>query len=245
MLNGQHLNPLGMVEHQERFLEAFQESVNNKYGLASPKDNRRAEITPASEIISRYKGDNFKGAGRELKAGLVDEMLSRDVQTVAQFDALLAERGEVRTRNAGRDNEYRNLKEKGAPKGLNLKEYVFSKEFIELPTAEKRAFLNREAASGYETPQSARKASADYTERLRDWRDRRAPEIKYLNSGNRKEYAAYKAADPDGKKAMLDAKREALRQAKICTALTSAQRISKLNRSLILPLLAPNAKSIV
>lgn len=212
LMTGNHLNPFGMVEHQEKFLEAFQEHINEKYGLASPKDNRRAELTPASELISRYKGDNFKGAGRELKAGLVDEILSRDVQTVAQFDALLAERGEVRTRNAGRDNEYRNLKEKDAPKGVNLKEYVFSKEFIELPTAEKRAFLNREAASRYETPQDARKASPDYAARLRDWRDRRAPEIKYLNSGNRKEYAAYKAADPDEKKAMLDAKREAFYQ---------------------------------
>ena len=67
LLSGQNLNPFGRVEQQTKFLEAFQEHANAKYGLASPKDNRRTEFTSESEIISRYKGDLFQGSAKELK----------------------------------------------------------------------------------------------------------------------------------------------------------------------------------
>ena len=45
LLSGTHLNPFGVVDQNTRFLDAFQEHINNKYGLASPKDNRRIEFT--------------------------------------------------------------------------------------------------------------------------------------------------------------------------------------------------------
>src|SRR6187402_1933065 len=57
LLSGQYLSPFGYYEHNESFVEAFQEYANHQYGLASPKDNRRIRLTGASEMIARYKGD--------------------------------------------------------------------------------------------------------------------------------------------------------------------------------------------
>ena len=64
LLTGRRMEPFGKVDQQTRFLEAFQEHTNAKYGLASPRDNRRVEFTDASEMISRYRGDAFAGANR-------------------------------------------------------------------------------------------------------------------------------------------------------------------------------------
>lgn len=43
LLSQRNLNPFGKVDQQTKFLEAFQEHINAKYGLASPKDNRRLD----------------------------------------------------------------------------------------------------------------------------------------------------------------------------------------------------------
>lgn len=206
LMSGQHLNPLGMIEHQKEFIDAFQERINSQYGFASPKDNRRTETTPQSELISRYKGDQFKGIGSDLKVELLDTVLDQDIQTVADFEKLLSGRGEIRTRNAGKSNEYINLKETGAAKGVNLKDYVFSREFIELPTDQKKAILSKEAAKNYVSVGEARPSIEQLDDRLNDWHSRRALEVKYLNSGS-KIYKTYQAADPEQKQQILAGQR--------------------------------------
>ena len=82
LLSGTHLNPFGVVDQNTRFLDAFQEHINNKYGLASPKDNRRIEFTGSSEMISRYKGDIFEGQSKDLKVQLLDQILARFTRMV-------------------------------------------------------------------------------------------------------------------------------------------------------------------
>lgn len=208
LLSGQNLNPFGKVEQQTFFIDAFQEHSNAKYGLASPKDNRRIEFTDASEMISRYKGDVFQGHAKELKARILSDVLEQNITDYDRFKTLLAEYGETRSRNAGSEREYLNVKPAGYGKGVNLKDYVFSREFIEKPEAEKQRFLSEESRQppqAYESPnpQLARTAEQKYTDLLTEWRDVRAAEIKYLNSGNRKLYAAYKEAEPEQKKALL------------------------------------------
>ncbi len=144
LLTGQNLNPFGRVEQQTKFLEAFQEHANAKYGLASPKDNRRSEFTNESEMISRYKGDMFQGAAKDLKARILSDVLDRKINDYDSFKALLAEHGATRTRNAGKPAEYQNIKPADQAKGVNLKDYVFSREFIEKPDDEKRRILAEE-----------------------------------------------------------------------------------------------------
>lgn len=204
LLSGQNLNPFGRVEQQTKFLEAFQEHANAKYGLASPKDNRRTEFTSESEIISRYKGDLFQGSAKELKERILSDVLDRKISDYDGFKALLTEYGAARSRNAGKATEYQNVKPADQAKGINLKDYVFSREFIEKPEAEKRRHLADEGRRQYESQQPARKTAPELAATLKEWHEVRAKELKYINSGNRKLYAAYRSADREGKRAMLD-----------------------------------------
>lgn len=203
LLSEKNLNPFGKVDQQTKFLEAFQEHINAKFGLASPKDNRRIEFTDESEIISRYKGDYFKGASHDLKERILSDVLDKGVTDFDQFRAIVAEHGDTKTRNAGKAGEYLNVKPEGAAKGVNLKEYVFSREFIEMPAAEKRQKLAGEIRAEYEEAKAPRPSPADIAERLQEWREVRAAELKYMNSGNRKAYAAYREADPEQRRTIL------------------------------------------
>lgn len=203
LLSQGFLNPLGMVEHNERYLDAFQEHINNKYGLASPKDNRRIEFTNASDMIQRYKDDYFDGQKKELKKDILAAVLERQVTDYAKFAQLVAEFGQTLTRNAGKDGAYLNVKVEGNAKGVNLKDYAFTRSFIELPDAEKRRILSAEIQRKYEVEGEARKNPATVQAGLRDWYHHRAQEIKYLNSGNKRLYESYRAASPDEQQRIL------------------------------------------
>ena len=206
VLSGQNLNPFGRVEQQTAFIDAFQEFTNARYGLASPKDNRRVEFTDASEMISRYKGDVFEGQGRAIKERLLSDLLDQDIRDYERFKTLLSGYGQIRVRNAGGLTEYINVKPDDAAKGINLKDYVFSREFIEKSQDEKRVFLVRETppeSASYERAGEATKPEDRYRDLLKEWHDVRAYEIKYLNSGHKKGYAAYKEADPEQRQAIL------------------------------------------
>ena len=206
VLSGQNLNPFGRVEQQTAFIDAFQEYTNARYGLASPKDNRRIEFTDASEMISRYKGDVFEGQGRAIKERLLSDLLDQDIRDYERFKTLLSGYGQIRVRNAGGLTEYLNVKPDDAAKGINLKDYVFSREFIEKSQDEKRVFLVRETppeSASYERAGEATKPEDRYRDLLKEWHDVRAYEIKYLNSGHKKGYAAYKEADPEQRQAIL------------------------------------------
>jgi hypothetical protein len=203
MLSGGFLNPLGMVEHNERFLDAFQEHINNQYGLASPKDNRRIEFTNASDMIQRYKDDHFDGQNKDLKKDILDAILERKVSDHHDFTKLIEEFGEIRTRNAGKDNEYHNVKPEGHTKGVNLKDYVFTRAFIDLPDADKRAKLSTEVQRKYEVEGQARRDPANVEAGLVDWYSHRAMEIKYLNSGSKKLYQGYRVANLDERARIL------------------------------------------
>lgn len=145
--------------------------------------NRRVQLTDASEMISRYKGDLFGQANRELKEQLLDAVLDRGIERYEDFLELLGEHGTVRIRNAGREDAYPNVKAAGADKGTNLKEHVFSREFIELPTDEKRLQLAAEFVPQYEAVGRPRETSAALVDKLQQWFERRALEVKYLNNG--------------------------------------------------------------
>ena len=203
LVTGRRLDPFGKVDHNERYLEAFQEHINAKYGLASPKDNRRVQFTDASEMISRYKGDVFEGANRELKASILEAMMTREVKRYDDFRALLTEYGETRTRNAGRKSEYENVKPAGAAKGVNLKEFVFSREFIELDATAKREALESNVHAQYVEPGVPRDTPLVYLDALGAWHDTRARAIKYLNSGS-SFYKTYQAASPLEQRRILE-----------------------------------------
>jgi hypothetical protein len=203
LISGGHLEPLGYYKSNIEFVEAFQEHMNAKYGLASPKDNRRVELTDASEMISRYKGDLFKEASRQTKQSLLDAMLDRKIERYDDFLAMVAEHGETRLRNAGADNEYANVKPADAAKGVNLKEAVFSRAFVELPTSEKLLQLAADTQPKYEVSSSSRETAPHMFAALEQWRETRALEVKYLNNGNTNSFPAYQAGSREERIAML------------------------------------------
>ena len=204
LLSNGSLNPFGLADHNERFLDAFQEHVNNKYGLASPKSNRRIEFTDASDMIQRYKDDEFEGGNKEFKGKILSAVLDRGVTSYEDFKTLITEFGDVRSRNFGRYNEYQNVKPAGNAKGVNLKEYVFSKEFIELSDSDKRDAMSAQVVRKYEVEGVARRDPENITSALEEWHKLRAFEVKYINSGNSKLYKAYKDSTFEEKQNILN-----------------------------------------
>ena len=50
-------------------------------------------------MLSRYKGDTFKGGNKVFKSALLTELLERQIDSYDNFKTLLAEQGEVKIRN--------------------------------------------------------------------------------------------------------------------------------------------------
>lgn len=130
MFNGNEANPAGMHQRTEKYMEAFQEYINQKYNLASPRDHVRFDPKDSASVLSRYKGDDFYGKNREFKQELVKQIVSQNVQSRAAFYELVASHGETRVRNEGRENEYIAVKLPGDAKFTNLKDTIFKDDFV-------------------------------------------------------------------------------------------------------------------
>jgi hypothetical protein len=130
LLSGNEANPVGVYLHHEKYFEAFQEYLNQKYGLSSPRENVRVDISDAASVLSRYKGDDFYGKNREFKKNLVKEVMERGITSRAGFYDLVSEFGQTRIRNQGKDNEYLAVKLPGDAKSTNLKDTIFGDDFI-------------------------------------------------------------------------------------------------------------------
>ncbi len=154
-------------------------------------------------MLSRYKGDTFKGGSKTFKSALLTELLERQITNYDDFKTLLSEQGEVKIRNAGKDNEYLWVKPNagGDGKGINLRDAAFSRAFIELPQPQKIQRLTTE--SRYETTAPPRDNPAPYDQALQEWHEQRAKEIKYVYLGKRSEYDAYKQATVEEKAQLL------------------------------------------
>jgi hypothetical protein len=237
LLSGQTLNPFGMVKMNEKFIDAFQEHINNKFGLASPKENRRLDLTSQADLLSRVKGDIFSGQSKEFKGQMLAEMISRKIEKYEDYQGLLGEYGQRKTVNAGKANEYENVTLKGESKGINLNgnkagQHVFSKEFIELPTAEKQRSLVRDLTHKFQVAGEARRDPETIEKALTEWHTTRAKEIKYLNSGGKENYSTYRKADPEQRQQIL-VEREALFYA---NNLKGIEKNGQRNRSTSAPL---------
>lgn len=189
LLSGNEANPVDIYMNHEKHFEAFQEYLNQKYGLSSPRENVRADITDAASVLSRYKGDDFYGKNREFKQGLVKEVITRNITSRAAFYSMVAEYGETRIRNQGKDNEYLSVKVPGDAKNTNLKDTIFQDDFI----------VRRELKKPPLDP-------AVISARLQEW-PQRAKEIKYVSKASSTFRKQYAQASPE-KRIQLLAERE-------------------------------------
>lgn len=200
LVDGSYLNPLGYYPHNEKYVEAMQEVINFKYGFASPRDNRRFNLTDISDFISRYKGDFFKSDVRSFKENLLSTVMSDSEITYGKFIEHLEGQGQLKIRNPG-EKQYFNVHPDGFKKGVNLKDYVFSREFLDLPYEEKLNFIT---SNSYQRDDTKKKE--DFTRdmsRQSEWLSRRSHEIKHFHP-NSKEYRQYKKLTNDERQIHLN-----------------------------------------
>ncbi|RTL11804.1 MAG: hypothetical protein EKK54_06305 [Neisseriaceae bacterium] len=196
-----------------QYRDAFQEYINCKYGLESPKDNPRFEINERSELISRYKGDSFAGIGKEQKEAIYQLIAEKNITSRNELITQLKEMGfDVKIRNKGiPEKSYLNIKSDDEEKGINLKEFVFSDEYLRMSYNDKLLFAqyqnlklldsksrldliekNKELQKEYLSAGVERHIPDIYMERMNEWKTKISDQRKYVsrNSSRLKKYNA-------------------------------------------------------
>lgn len=199
LLTGDRLEPGGFIQHNFTYLDAIQETLNEKYGLVSPKDRSRDKIGDV-EIIKRSRLENFKkGKISATRKSLLALIETGVVKSYAEFQIRLTEIGQVKIVNAGKQNEYLGVLPAGEKKFINLRDVEFRKAFFDLSAEERSARIE---APGEKRVGVGKRTSAETAEILADWRTRRSLEEKYLNSGS-KLYKRYQTMSTEEKAAYL------------------------------------------
>ncbi len=219
MVTGDRASPLellqakyGTKDQTMDMLDAIQEHINAKYGLASPKDNRRTDFTSASEIIARQKGDDFSGKNKVMLQTISDRMIDEKIETREDFKAMLRTIGAV---SEGKGGEYLQVRPHGERQNVRLKDYQFTDEFIIKPTSEKLAYIQAERQDkAYLVAQASRPTAEEHTRLLKKW-EQRAKEIKYISPSSKFFTDTYsKLAAPEKMKVLVMLENEHYKQLK-------------------------------
>ncbi|MGL4928119.1 MAG: hypothetical protein ACRC4K_15255 [Plesiomonas shigelloides] len=202
----QRLEPFGKVDHNKIYLDAFQEVMNEKYGLASPKVHVRGKFTDESTLSL---GEVFAGANKHVKQSVLTQIITHDIRSQDALKTHLLEQGfQVKARNSDRPDSYLNIKSPGSPKGVNLKDNVFQSTFLALPAHEKQAQLQTTTPNPYHSPGQTYKAPEVAHQMLAHWQAQRAAEVRFVVKRNK---ATYHALSPEDKLTFLAEKQEAAR----------------------------------
>lgn len=186
---GKRLDPFGKVELQTKYINAFQEVMNEKYGFASPKIHIRRDFSDESTILARSKGNIFKGANKTLKTQIFNDSIKNKPTSLTEFSRQLKEQGYVVTeRNLGKENNYLNVKIPGQAKGINLKETVFSARFLSLSPEQQQAALDPDRNHYISAHSDNYLASKEDHHLLATWHQQRAEEVRYVHRRNRSKY---------------------------------------------------------
>ncbi|MGB4064344.1 MAG: LPD7 domain-containing protein [Azonexus sp.] len=209
LVTGTHENPIGIHQVNLHWLEAFQEYINEKYNLQSPKDNPRVS-GGKGEVLEQHKGDEFPSlqptkSVKEWAAGIAQKAASFD-----SFRQQLAEHGEVQVRNAGKANEYLWLKPAGAEKGINFRENHYRADYFkdapgQRPVAGKAKQYRDvpERTTGYGL--QAEGEQTQWQKRMADWNKYGAKEMRWAGSDDRqRRYKITKDMPADERLAILN-----------------------------------------
>ncbi len=171
LVSGGRLNPTGRHLSNIEYFDALQEKINKKHGLESPRENRRDILKGRAEAIARYTGEfaRTKSHAANMKIKALDATKDADYET---FKDRLQDQGEIKVRNKGKPNEYIAVKFEGESRFTNLRESVFSQEFLDDKTKPAN--------------QKELEKTLDY------WREIRSKEIKHISDASknvRQEYS--------------------------------------------------------
>ncbi|WP_281546248.1 LPD7 domain-containing protein [Grimontia sp. SpTr1] len=187
---GKDLNPIGNYKSNQKYFESIQEKLNYKHGLSSPFDNQRQKKVSKSDLISRYKGDQFKGAGKDLKDKVFSEIRNGNIKNFEGLRRRLLKEGEVRIVNTKSEGEYLKVRPKGNKKFVRLTDQVFRKNFLD------NGILEKEKPS--------EKKSAENVSR---WMKFKSYEIKHIHSASPKERNEYRKLSITEKEEYLHVRR--------------------------------------
>lgn len=216
-LTGRKEDPLGMLSAKfggmqttESMIDAFQEHLNHKYGLSSPKDaeSRRLDFTSKADILSRrIDGHDFKGKNREWQQTISDRMISEKIETPEAFKTMLETIGEVSIGKEGQPDQYWQVRPHGEQKNVRLKNFQFTDSFIRKKTAVKEAFIHQERVKRYLETSPGRPTPDKIKEVLAHWQTRKL-EIRFIHTGSKLFRETYKHATAAEKLAILKGLKE-------------------------------------
>lgn len=210
---GEFIEPLGFLGNESgnlKYIDAWQESFNSRHGFNSPKDNPKITPENAIDVLARYTGSKPDALGtfNEQKANLEvilqKEILASDITTWGDFSNLLAQHGEVSVMNEGKFNECYRIKPTGAGRAMRLKGVFFSRQFIEKPTTEKLAIVQKKARVAYLEQMQPRKEPAYIAAVLDEWNTLKAKEHRFIHTGSSFYKEVYLPADAETRLQLLD-----------------------------------------
>ena len=186
LLTGGFLNPVGLHEQSLKYFDAIQEKLNRENGLTSPRNSPRLGTDHYVEALARYKDKELGTKNGEAKQAIFDRMIAEDITTVAGFQQMLGEFGEVKIRNENKDGQYFAVKMAGDSKFTNLKAAIFSKPFIETRVLMLEPITDAQVAK-----------------RVQTWRDVRSREIKYVSNASAETKGKYRELNLEGRRGYL------------------------------------------
>ena len=210
---GKAIEPLGYLGLQTdnlKYIDAWQESFNARHGFSSPKDNPRVIPVSAIDVIARRSGivtgsfDLFSSAKMSFEVKLQNEILLNDVTTWGGLGALLSKYGVVSKNNKDRFFEFYSVCLFGMDKAIRLKGVFFQRHFIELSTEEKISKLQAQAIPGYLEQTEPYDEPDHVLSLLAEWRNSKAREFRYLNTGSKYYNKVYLLADVDSRLKILN-----------------------------------------
>lgn len=198
LLSGNNLEPLGFVKSNIKFNDAFVELYNINNDLASPKDN-------PSNKLPTFDRNN------EIKQEILTQILDKNITKFDDMEKVLKDFGVSKLTENSKSGEYWNVKPEHENKYIRLKDYLFSKEFIEKSLDEKMIFLHNEKALEFvqkkENPKNE-KTIAQYEKDLAYWEEVRSREVKYVNFSSKFYKEEYKHFYKEERIAYLDKKQD-------------------------------------
>lgn len=191
LYTGKRDNPLGKIENITHYINAFQELVNQKYGLESPKDNIREISTGREEILNRYKLQSDSTV-KEVKSEIF--RLIREHPEITSVDILaevIKPFGKITVRDSKKfGGKYLNLQIAGKDKGVNLKDTVFLDAYL----------VSRDKAVTQQFD------SESHQELYDRWLDYGAREARFLRNASKRDRAAYSQMNSEEKRDWLAAR---------------------------------------
>jgi len=192
LLTGAAIEPFGYLGSRTdnlKYIDAWQESFNARYGFTSPKNSPRAAAFNGVDVIARIKTqkqDGFallQGKRAKFEATLQKQIVESNITTWMDFGALLAVHGVVSIANQGRFGEFYSVKLPDADAAIRLKGVFFQRQFIELATDEKVRILRQREKPTYLEQTLPRKEPAHVAALLAEWQLFKAKEFRFVNTG--------------------------------------------------------------